>query len=451
MEILFFFLGIIIGGLVSILFVQNIHNRKKTIIQDQLNEKEEKINHYQAQHQVFVEKNEQLKQLLGECKSAQEKDQESIIQLNKKLSTTEADYKNLKEKLTEQRSEVEKLQEKFAIEFKNLANEIFEDKSKKFTDQNRLNLGELLNPLKDKIVEFEKKIEITNKENLNWNATLKEQISGLKEMNLQITKEAENLTKALKGESKVQGGWGEFILESILDKSGLVKGREYFVQESLKADNGKRLQPDVIIKLPEDKNIIIDAKVSLVAYEKYFNEDNEEKRYAELKNHLISIKNHIKNLGSKNYQGLYQIKSLDFVLMFIPVEPAFSLAIQYEANLFNDAFDKNIVIVSPSTLLATLRTIASIWRQEHQNENALEIARQGGDLYDKFVGFVQDLNDLGNKINTTRDCYDKAMNKLVEGRGNLVSRAEKIKKLGANASKSIPSDLLEKSEKEFLD
>jgi len=444
MEIILLILGIVIGFLLAWILANN--KNKAVIIQTEAKNQEiqSEVQQYQTQNQILEQKNKDLQLQCTDQKNEIAQAQNTILSLNRNLSTLQADHKNLKLKLDEQQGNLRELQQKFAAEFKNLANEIFEDKSKKFTDQNKLNLGQILNPLKERITDFEKKIDLANKENLTWNASLKEQISGLKELNLQITREAENLTKALKGESKVQGGWGEFILESILEKSGLSKDREFHVQQSHVTENGNRLQPDVVITLPEGKHIIIDAKVSLSAYERYCNCDSDDEKNAELKKHLLSMKNHVKNLSSKNYQQLYQLKGLDFVLLFVPVEPAFSLAIQYDVNLFNDAFDKNIVIVSPSTLLATLRTIASIWRQEYQNRNAVEIARQGGDLYDKFVGFVQDLQDLGGKLNATQDGYNKAMNKLVEGRGNLVSRAEKIKKLGANASKSLPENLLEK-------
>jgi DNA recombination protein RmuC len=267
-------------------------------------------------------------------------------------------------------------------------------------------------------------------------------------MNQQITQEAKNLTEALKGQSKTQGNWGEFILESILEKSGLVKGREYVVQESLTAESGKRFQPDVIIKLPENKSIVIDSKVSLVAYEKFISSDDENQKALALREHINSIRSHIKNLSSKNYQNLYQLESLDFVLMFMPVEPAFALAVQNDQTIFNDAFEMNIVIVSPSTLLATLRTISSIWRQEKQNRNAMEIAKQSGDMLDKFTAFVEDLLSVGKGLISVKDNYDKAMNKLTDGRGNLINRAEKIKQLGAKASKSLPPNILNRAEQD---
>ena len=420
--------------------------RKEKYYLEKINLLEKEKNEYNSQIVIINERNAFFEKEIDITKTELNLKRELVLELNKKLSFLESDYKNLQEKILFQKEEVEKLQERFAFEFKNLANDIFEEKSKRFTDQNKTNISELLTPLKDRIVEFERKIETNNKDTITWNTSLKEQITGLKELNLQITREAENLVKALKGESKTQGNWGEFILENILEKSGLVKDREYVIQESFKSEDGKRYQPDVIIKLPEGKNIIIDAKVSLTAYERYCNSESDDEKMLGLKNHLLSIKNHIKNLGDKNYQKLYGVKSLDFILLFIPIEPALSLAIQQDNNLFNQAFDRNIVIVSPSTLLATLRTISSIWRQENQNRNALEIAKQSGDLYDKFVGFVQDMSDLGMRISSVRDVYDKAMNKLSEGRGNLISRAEKIKNLGAGTTKVLPQELIEKSD-----
>ncbi|GAA0891606.1 DNA recombination protein RmuC [Fulvivirga kasyanovii] len=367
-----------------------------------------------------------------------------VLDLNNKLSSTEADYRNLQEKLRDQKQELEKLQEKFSLEFKNLANEIFEEKSKKFTDQNKVNLGELLNPLREKITEFEKKVELNSKESLEQSTALREQLKGLRELNQQMTREAENLTRALKGDTKTQGNWGEFILESILEKSGLEKGREYLVQESFTNEEGRRFQPDVIIRLPEDKNIIIDSKVSLIAYEKYVTGD-ETDRDVNLKAHILSIRNHLKGLNLKQYEQLHGVKGLDFILMFVPIEPAFSTAVQSDVQLFNDAYDKNIVIVSPSTLMATLRTIANIWKNEYQSQNALEIARQGGDLYDKFVAFTEDLVKVGNSLDSTQKVYREAMKKLYEGRGNLVNRASKIKELGAKTSKILDQKLIDRA------
>jgi len=358
---------------------------------------------------------------------------------------TEEGSKNLQQKLIEQKAEIEKLQEKFTMEFENLANRIFDEKGKAFTETNKTNLTQILDPLKEKIKDFEKRVEESNKENIDRHASLRQQLQMLKDINQEITKEAKNLTEALKGQSKTQGNWGEFILESILEKSGLVKGREYLVQESITAESGKRFQPDIIIKLPENKSIVIDSKVSLVGYEKIVSSENENEKQLGLREHINSIRSHIKNLSGKNYQNLYQLESLDFVLMFMPIEPAFALAVQQDPQIFNDAFEQNIVIVSPSTLLATLRTIASIWRQEKQNKNAVEIARQSGELLDKFIAFVEDLISVGKGIDSTKENYVKAMNKLVEGRGNLVSRTEKIKQLGAKTTKTLPPSILNRA------
>ncbi len=309
-------------------------------------------------------------------------------------------------------------------------------------------MSEILNPLKERISDFEKKVEESSKESIKGHASLKEQLQMLKDMNLKITQEANNLTQALKGQTKTQGNWGEFILESILEKSGLVKNREYVVQESLTTESGKRFQPDVIIKMPENKSIVIDSKVSLVGYEKFVSEEDEREKQLALREHINSIRAHIKNLSGKNYQNLYQLESLDFVLMFMPIEPAFALAVQTDASLFNDAFEMNIVIVSPTTLLATLRTITSIWRQENQNKNAMEIARQSGALYDKFVGFTEDLINIGKKMDDAKSTYSSAMDKLVDGSGNLVRRVQRIKELGAKTAKQLPNSLLDRADEE---
>ncbi len=360
-------------------------------------------------------------------------------------ATLKSEGMGLKQRMEEQKGELEKLNERMTLQFKNLANEILEEKTKKFTDQNKTNMGELLNPLREKLGEFEKKVEESNKENVRMNSSLGEQLKNLKELNQQITKEAENLTRALKGDTKAQGNWGEYILESILERSGLVKGQEFIVQESTTTEGG-RLRPDVVIKLPDNKNIVIDSKVSLVAYEQAINAETEEERSLNLKMHVQSIKNHIKQLSAKDYQKLYGVEGLDFVLMFIPIEPAFSTALQAESDLFNQAYEKQIVLVSPSTLLATLRTVANIWRYEYQNRNVLEIAKQAGDMYDKFVNFSEDLIKLGQQMDTSKKTYSDAMNKLVDGNGNLVRRAEKLKSLGAKTSKQMNDKLLDRSD-----
>lgn len=365
------------------------------------------------------------------------------IQLSKK----EVDFENLWERNKEQKEEVEKLQEKFTKEFENLANKILEEKSNKFTEQNKENMKNILSPLQDKIQLFEKKVEDTHKESIDYHAALRQQILGLREMNIQMSKETINLTKALKGDSKMQGNWGELVLERVLEKSGLEKGREYEVQQSHITEDGNRVFPDVVINLPDGKKMVVDSKVSLTAYEKYINEDDDEAtktRY--LKEHVNSIKLHVEQLGNKNYQDLYQIESPDFVLLFIPMEPAFAIALNEDTTLYNKAFEKNIVIVTPSTLLATLRTIDSMWANQKQQENAFEIARQAGALYDKFEGFVADLIKIGKKIDESKVEYQGAMNKLVDGKGNLITSVEKLKKMGAKAKKALPDNILKRAE-----
>jgi DNA recombination protein RmuC len=364
------------------------------------------------------------------------------IQLSKK----EVDFDNLLERNKEQKQEVEKLQEKFTKEFENLANKILDEKSNKFTEQNKENMKSILSPLQDKIQLFEKKVEDTHKESIDYHAALRQQILGLREMNIQMSKETINLTKALKGDSKMQGNWGELVLERVLEKSGLEKGREYEVQQSFTSEEGNRVFPDVVINLPDGKKMIVDSKVSLTAYEKYINEEDDNVRNAYLKEHVNSIKRHVEQLGNKNYHDLYQIESPDFVLLFIPIEPAFAMALNEDTSLYNKAFEKNIVIVTPATLLATLRTIDSMWTNQKQQENAFEIARQAGALYDKFEGFVADLIKIGKKIDESKAEYSGAMNKLVEGKGNLITSVEKLKKMGAKAKKSLPESILTRAE-----
>jgi len=391
------------------------------------------------------ERNKLLENSNNETDKNLNAEREKVLTLNSNLSSLQADYNNLQKKLAEQKGEIEELQEKFIKEFENLANKIFEEKSSKFTEQNKANLDQILKPLNEKIKDFEKKVEETYDKESKERFSLAREIKGLQELNLQMSKDATNLTNALKGDSKTMGNWGEVILESILEKSGLVKDREFFIQESHVSDEGKRLQPDVIVKLPENRNIIIDSKVSLVAYDRYCSIEDENERAIELKSHIASIRNHINNLSAKNYQTIYELESLDFVIMFLPIEPAFSLAAQKEWALVNEATEKNIVLISPSILLIALKTIASLWRREFQNRNAFEIAKRSGALLDKFKLFVDDLISVGNNLRTTKDNYDKAMNKLVDGKGNLVSRTEKIRELGAKATKSLPQNIIDRA------
>ena len=372
--------------------------------------------------------------------------------LNGELVRRNAEFENLDQKNREQKAEVEKLQEKFTKEFENLANKILDEKSNKFTKQNKDNIDIILKPLQDKIEKFEKKVEDTHKESIDRHAMLRQQIIGLKELNEQMSKEATNLTKALKGDSKIQGNWGELVLEKVLEKSGLEKDREYFVQNSFTNADGKRILPDVVIHLPDNKRMIIDSKVSLVGYERYVNEENEELKERHLKEHLTSLKRHVDQLSAKNYQDIYEMESPDFVLLFVPIEPAFAIAINKDNSIYNKAFEQNIIIVTPSTLLATLRTIDTMWTNEKQQRNAIEISRQAGALYDKFEGLIKDLTGVGKKMDDAKSDYSAAMNKLFEGRGNLITSVEKLKKMGAKAKKSLPEKIIQRAqENENLD
>ncbi len=360
------------------------------------------------------------------------------------LVRRESEIANLQEKQREQKKQLEELQQTFTAEFENLANKILDEKSVKFTEQNQKNIKNILLPLQERIQLFEKKVEETRKENYGIHQALREQLMNLQNQNLKITQEAENLTRALKGDSKMQGNWGELVLERVLEKSGLEKDREYSVQQSFTREDGSRVMPDVIINLPNGNKMIVDSKVSLTDYERYVNAE-ENQREAYLKEHVNSLRRHVEQLSAKKYEDLYEMESPDFVLMFVPIETAFSIAINADSDLYNKAFERNIVIVTPSTLLATLRTIDSMWSNEKQRRNAVEIARQAGALYDKFEGFVGDLTRVGKKMDEAKDEYRGAMNKLVEGRGNILTSIEKLKKMGAKAKKSIPEPLLKRA------
>ena len=436
--LLVFIIALSIGVFIGKLIFSTKSQSEKAFLEEKLNNLKE---------QSLVEKTtleRQLQQSIQEKESIRTEKEAINIQLTKK----EVDFENLWQRNKEQKEEVEKLQEKFTKEFENLANKILDEKSSKFTEQNKENIKNILSPLQDKIQLFEKKVEDTHKESIDYHAALRQQILGLKEMNLQMSKETLNLTKALKGDSKMQGNWGELILERVLEKSGLEKDREYFVQQSHTNAEGSRVFPDVVINLPDGKKMIVDSKVSLTAYEKYINEEDDNLKTSFLKEHVNSIKRHVEQLGDKNYQDLYQIESPDFVLLFIPMEPAFALALNEDTALYNKAFEKNIVIVTPSTLLATLRTIDSMWTNQKQQENAFEIARQAGALYDKFEGFVADLIKIGKKIDESKVEYQGAMNKLVDGKGNLITSVEKLKKMGAKAKKALPDNILARAGKD---
>lgn len=371
-----------------------------------------------------------------------------IQQLQMDLVKKEAALEHADEKLKGQQEDVAKLQEKFSKDFEILASKILEEKSSKFTEKNKENMAQILNPLQEKIQSFEKKVEDTHKESIEKQSALRQQILGLKELNEQMSKDAVNLTRALKGDSKKQGDWGELQLETILEKAGLQKDIHFSTQDGYRDEEERLKKPDLIINLPDGKHLIIDSKVSLTGYERFFNSESDIEEKAGLKSHVLSIQKHIKELGTKNYTDLYGINSPDYVIMFVPIEPALMIALQQDQDLYLQALDKNVVMVSTSTLLATLSTVASIWKQEDQKRNVIEIARQAGALYDKFEGLVQDLIKVGKQLNASQDGYRSAMNKLTEGKGNLITRVENLKALGAKTKKSLPPTLLERAGEE---
>ena len=450
MEILLFAVGIVLGFIASFLFLKLKLQKQRT---DFDLEK-------QASEQKFVQEKFELekgKSLFEDRNLSFQKEREELLQQIQQLRTengaqsqqlarSEADFGNLQEKLESQKSEMEKLQQKFTTEFENIAAKILKQNTVEFSVANQKSMTELMLPLKEKIQVFEKKVEDTYEKGLKDQTDLKAELKKLHDLNLKISDEANNLTKALKGDVKKQGNWGEVILERILERSGLTEGREYEKQESVLSEAGQRFQPDVVIHLPDQKHIVVDSKVSLVAYERLVNAENEKDRPAFVKEHLLSVRNHIKILSEKHYQNSPNFNSPDFVLLFVPIESSFSIAVQEDQDLFSYAWDNKVVIVSPSTLLATLRTIASIWQQENQTRNALEIARQSGALYDKFVAFISDMEAIGKSLESTRKTYDQATNKLYSGSGNLVGRAEKIRKLGAKTTKELPEKLLDQEQ-----
>ena len=368
-------------------------------------------------------------------------EKEALIATNTRLGT---ELKNSELKLVENKKELDKIQEKFTKEFENLANKILDEKSSKFTEQNKLNITSILNPLKEKIEVFEKKVSESQKESIGMHSALKEQLNSLKNLNIQMSKEAINLTKALKGDSKTQGDCGETQLEILLEKANLSKDIHFTTQGGYRDEEGRLKKPDFIINLPDNRHLIVDSKVSLTNYEAYFNEEDEKQKGVYLKKHIESIRKHIKELSDKKYESLYEINSPDYVLMFVPIEPAYLLALSNNNQLYLEALDKNVVLVSTSTLLATLSTVSSMWRQENQKKNVLEIANQAGRLYDQFVNLTDDLIKVGNQLKTVQGSYDISMKKLT-GKGNLIKKVEKIKELGAKTSKIMNKNLLDRA------
>ena len=408
-------------------------NEKTRILQEALNESEK-------QKSVVLET---LRLRTVEIQQIQQELAQNLVLANARaleVATLSTTNDNLLEKLENQKIEIENLQKRLTTEFENIANKILKERSDEFSVANHKNISEILNPLKEKIQLFEKKVDETYDKELRDKISLREEVRKLTELNTRVSEEANNLTRALKGDVKKQGNWGEVILERVLERSGLTKGQEYEREEVITGADSSVQRPDVIIHLPDNKHIIIDSKVSLVAYERFMTAESEERQLHCLKEHINSIRSHVKLLSEKNYQNAHDINTPDFVLMFIPIEASFSIAVQGDGELFSYAWERKIVIVSPTTLLATLRTISSIWKQENQTKNAQEIARLSGALYDKFIGFTEDMVKIKANIDRTSGAYDDAIKKMKDGTGNIIRTAEKIKELGAKTgNKSLPS------------
>lgn len=383
---------------------------------------------------------------LSEIKVERRTLQENLGSAKERAVELEKENKYLKEMLEKQKTEIEEIGKKFSNEFKLLADSILEDKSKRFTEINQNNIERLLKPLGENIQQFQKKVDEVYDRESKERFSLGKEVEKLVLLNQKISEEASNLTNALKGQVKQQGNWGEMILESILERSGLVKDREYFVQESIKDEDGRRFQPDVIIKYPDERKVIIDSKVSLVAYERYCSGQDADEQKKELASHIRSIRNHIDLLSSKGYQEL--VGDLDFVTMFLPVEPAFILAMQADPDIWNYAYSRGVLLLSPTNLIAALKLIHNLWQREYQNRHALEIADRGGKLYDKFVSLIESLNSVGDSLSKSQTSFDNAMKQLHTGTGNLVSQAQKLKDLGAKAKKSLPTGLLDQLDDE---
>ena len=448
MEIIYIALGFVFGGLVAFLWAriksQSKISENERWFAEKENQFREEKSQLETQILVWQERYSGLKKETDSSKAELNSIREENMHLHGRLEKAKVEYLSLQEKLNTQKAELDEIQKKFTTEFENVATKILEKNSEKFTAANQKNIGDVLNPLKEKILLFEKKVEDTYEKGLKDQTDLRAELKKLHDLNTKISEEASNLTKALKGDVKKQGNWGEVVLERILERSGLNEGSEgYQKQFSDTSEEGKRIQPDIVINLPDNKHLIVDSKVSLIAYERAVNSENEEERSKHIKDHLLSLKTHIKGLSEKHYQSASKLNSPDFVLLFIPIEASFSVAVQEDQELFSYAWDQKVVMVSPSTLLATLRTISSIWQQENQTRNAIEIARQGGALYDKFVGFVTDMETIGKNLTTTQKNYEAALNKLQSGSGNLVRSAQKLHELGLKTKKQLPERMLE--------
>jgi DNA recombination protein RmuC len=435
MELLYLFIGVVLGAILAALFFNNRTNASGGLTIKDLEDK-------YVPKELVTELNERLKNEAAENAA----NNLTIIELNKDLASLEQINVNIEDKLATQKSELKDLQNRFQTEFENVANRLLEEKSQRFSLQNQQQIGDILTPLKERIREFEQSVERKFLDETRERSSLKTEIESLQKMNTQLSADANNLASALRGNSKTQGDWGEMQLEKLLEKSGLLRGVHYEAQSSFSDEQGQQRRPDFVIQLPDNKQLILDSKVSLTAYEQFFNAEDPSVKMRFLKQHIDSLRTHFRGLSDKNYVGLTEINTPDFVIMFVPLETAFGVAMQEDTALFNDALDRNVIIVTPTTLLTTMRTVSFLWKQENQKKHVLEIARQSGLLYDKFVGFVDDLKQIGLKLDGAQSAFGDAMNKLNDSRkfgDTLVGRAEKIRELGAKTSKLLPKDLTE--------
>ena len=446
LSIIFLIIGVLIGFVIGFLIKKN--NPETNQNAELLSSLQQKINQLTNETGVLNGKLETSREVFkaqDEKLNLLENEKSNLLSENARLTN---ENKNIELKLKEHKTELTQLQERFTSEFTLIANKLLKENASEFAQTNEKRLGEILNPLKENIKQFEQKVENNYEKEFKERTSLIEQIKSLEKLNIKMSEEANNLTKALKGDNKAQGNWGELILEKVLESSGLIKDEEYSTQYSATNENGQRIQPDVIIYLPENKHIIIDAKVSLIAYQNYINSADDEEQQSHIKNHVLSVKNHIKGLSEKHYTTAKGIDTPDFVLLFMPIESSFGLATRADNELYQYAWDRKVVIVTPSTLLATLRTIASLWKQEKQTNNALEIAKQAGLLHAKFVNFLEDMDRIKKGLDQSSDAYEKAFNKLKSGNGNLIDSTIKLETLGVKTKKKMPINFLTLNENE---
>lgn len=439
-------IGAALGAFIMTLISKNRLQQLKQMQQEEINgflNQQIELNKALA---ISNEKSEHLANRMDQLDRQLEKERELKHEAEKLLVSRDSELINLKQRLEEEKKNLEAIQERSRVEFENVAHRILKQQTADFTITSQKGLQDILTPLRERIQDFEKKVDLTYEKGLKDQSDLKAELLKIYDLSVTLDKDAKNLTNALKSDSKRQGNWGEIILERVLERSGLIKDQEYYLQFSSKNEQGAIMRPDVVIRLPEDKHLVIDSKVSLTAYTEYVSAEEEPLRSKKLREHLDSIRRHIKELSEKRYDQLLGINSPDFVLMFMPVEPAFALAVQADHELFNYAWHERVVIVSPTTLLATLRTVSSIWKFEKQNQNALEIADRGGKLYDKFASFVNDLENIGQNIEKAEKAYQEAHKKLISGSGNLIRQVEQIKIMGVTTKKSLPETLINESD-----